>query len=109
MDKQDELFNEAYKPIHVPANFNKTDSLRDQLIFSLAEIGQGSVSEIADKLVELTGKEKVDETELADYDEILSDLYNRGLIKGSEEDGTVVYNLSKETVAHKGKINPRLL
>ncbi|QNL48626.1 hypothetical protein H8S90_17800 [Olivibacter sp. SDN3] len=108
MDKQDEMFNEAYKPIHVPANFNKNDSLQDQLIFALAEIGKGSVKAIAEKLSELGGRSTKSE-DLADFDHILTDLYDRGLIKGSEQEGRMVYNLSKETVPHKGNVNPRLL
>lgn len=108
MDKQDELFNEAHKPIHVPANFSEEDSLQDQLIFALAEIGKGSVKAIAEKLSEL-GSRSIKSTDLTDFDEILTDLYNRGLIKGSELEGRMVYNLSKETVPHKGNVNPRLL
>lgn len=105
MDKQDELFNEAYKPIHVPANFSVKDTLQDQLLFALAEIGKGSATQIREKLTALKGKAD----DLQSCDAILRDLYDRGLIKGSEQGPVLVYNLSKETVPHQGKINPRLL
>lgn len=105
MDKQDELFNEAYKPIHVPANFSEQDSLQDQLLFALAEIGKGSAEEITEKLATLKGRAD----DLQACDTILRNLYDKGLIKGSEQEGVLIYNLSKETVPHQGKINPRLL
>lgn len=108
MDKQDELFNEAHRPLHVPANYDPHDTLQNQLIFALAEIFKGSVRAIAAKLTELKNTTE-QEADLIAYEKILKDLFDRGLIKGSEHDGEMVYNLSKETHSHKGNINPRLL
>lgn len=108
MNRQDELFNEAHKPLHVPANYDEKDTLQNQLIFALAEIFKGSVHTIAAKLAELKNSDR-DEPDLVLYENILKDLFDKGLIKGSEQDGEMVYNLSKETHSHQGNINPKLL
>jgi tRNA U34 2-thiouridine synthase MnmA/TrmU len=108
MDKQDELFNEAHKPLHVPANYDVNDTLQNQLIFALAEIFKGSVREIAAKLAALKNTTQM-EVDYVACEKILRDLFDKGLIKGSEQNGEMVYNLSKETHSHKGNVNPRLL
>ena len=40
---------------------------------------------------------------------ILTDLYDKGLLKGEDRDGATVYDLSKITTANKGDINPDLM
>jgi len=41
--------------------------------------------------------------------QILTDLYDRGLLKDENRDGATVYDLSKITTANKGNINADLI
>jgi hypothetical protein len=104
----DAAFREEYKPVHVPALFNEAKNLQDQVVFALAEIGEGTADMISQKLEELE-PDKPEKEVVAEVHEILSALFTKGLIAGHEQDGTLTYNLQKITQANDGKVDPNLL
>lgn len=108
MSLTDQEFREAYKPIFIPASFSKDDSLEHQTAFALATIGTGTDEDVIKKLEELS--ELMVDTELCiQVSHLLSQWYENGLLKGHQENGKVIYNLSKITEANEGSVNPDLL
>jgi len=99
----DAAFREQFKPVHVPASFDKATSLQDKVVFALAEINEGSADAVSRKLEDLEPKAPAQEV-IADVHEILTALFEKGLIAGHEIDGGLVYNLHKITHANGGSV-----
>ncbi|SDF74824.1 hypothetical protein SAMN05216464_1289 [Mucilaginibacter pineti] len=49
----DEEFREAYQPLHVPAHYDPADTLQNRVAFALAQTGEGTAAEVAQKMEEL--------------------------------------------------------
>lgn len=108
MTMSDEDFREAYKPLHVPAHYNIHDSPQDRVLFALAQIGIGTVTDVATEMAQL--EDGIDVTSFKVIaEEVLSNLYEQGLIKGHEINGEMEYDLSKITRANEGAVNPDIL
>ena len=108
MELTDEEFREEYKPLYIPAHYQEADTQENKVVYALAQLGEGSVTDIMKKLEELepnVGNGQF--TALAK--QVLTRLYDKGLIKGEDRHGIMHYNLTKITGANKGKVNPNLL
>ena len=104
----DDSFRDEYKPLHIPAHYNVTDTEQDRVLFALAQIGSGTVTDVANELVSLQPGTPVDEF-IATATSVLNPLYQKGLLKGSGEGNDIQYNLSKITEANDGAVDPDLL
>jgi hypothetical protein len=108
MNKNDQAFNEKFKPLVIPTKFEVDAPEKDKVIFALAHIENGTAYQVANKLHELEPLILFEDIEIYCRD-ILTDLYNSGLIKGVENGGRTSYNLSKIQEMNTGKINPELI
>lgn len=108
MSLTDEEFREEYKPLQVLAHFDAADTQQGKMIFALAEIGEGSSEDVIRELERLESG-KIDEQRKALVDETLRNLFDKGLLTGSEKDGVMQYNMSKITHANDGNTDPDLL
>jgi hypothetical protein len=108
MTMTDEEFREEYKPLHVPAHYDAADTLQNKMIFSLAEIGDGTADEV---VTELEQREPgiADEQNRVFVNATLKSLFDHGHLTGAEKDGEMRYNLSKITRANDGGTDPELL
>jgi hypothetical protein len=104
MNLSAENFREQYQPLHVPAHYDINASDRDKVAYALAQIGEASAADVQQELNR--NEPKIDQ-HLAD--EILNQLYDKGLIKGESRAGHLIFNLSKITHANGGSINSGLL
>ncbi len=108
MALSDKQFREEFKPLAIPSSYNPNDSRENKVIYSLAMLGQGSSKEVIKKLEELEpGNKGASVSE--DTEEILRNLYDKGLIKGNKLDGELRYDLSKITDPNQGFVDPKLL
>ncbi len=108
MTLSDDSFRKAYKPLHVPAHYDINDPEQDRVIFALAQIGFGTVTDVATEMAQLEAGVDVDSFKVLASD-VLTNLYELGLLKGSEVNGEMEYNLSKITHANDGAVDPDLL
>ncbi|GAB2984202.1 hypothetical protein GCM10027049_22330 [Mucilaginibacter puniceus] len=108
MALSDESFREAYKPLHIPAHYDINDPEQDRVLFALAQIGIGTVNDVATEMAQLEEGVDVDSFIVLAGD-VLTHLYELGLLKGSEINGEMQYNLSKITHANEGAVDPDLL
>ena len=108
MTLSDDSFREAYKPLHVPAHYDINDPEQDRVVFALAQIGIGTVNDVATELAQLESGVDVESFKVLASD-VLTNLYELGLLKGSEVNGEMEYNLSKITHANDGAVDPDLL
>ncbi len=101
MSLTDEEFREEYKPLQVPGHFDAADTQQNKMIFALAEIGEGSAEDVIAELEKLepgvTG-EQIN----ALVRQTLQSLYDKGLLSGAEQKGTMQYNLHKITRPNTG-------
>ncbi|GAA4906384.1 hypothetical protein [Mucilaginibacter defluvii] len=104
----DQQFREEHKPLHVPAHFDNSAALREQLAFALADIGEGNADEIAAHLLALHQKES-DEALTNEAKALLAQWDKNGLVTVNTDNGETRYNLHKITEANSGSVNPRLL
>lgn len=108
MTLSDDSFREAYKPLHIPAHYDINDPEQDRVLFALAQISIGTVDEVATEMAQLESGVDVDSFKVLASD-VLTHLYELGLLKGSERNGEMEYNLSKITHANDGAVDPDLL
>jgi hypothetical protein len=104
----DESFREAFKPLQIPAHYDLNGTEEDRVLFALAQIGEGTVTEVAAEMAALepgTGAENF----IGMVKGVLTGLYDKGLLKGSDSNGQIHYNLSKITEANDGAVDPELL
>lgn len=103
MNITDELFHDEYKPVVVPAHFNVGDTWRNKVLYALSLLGKGTAEQTGAKLHELDSQSSEAEMHKK-ADEILTGLYDKGLIKGSPDAHKhMVYNLSKMTETNTGE------
>lgn len=108
MTLSDQEFREAFKPLQIPADYHSAESQQDKILFALAQLGEGTSRDVTNKLAELDSSITNDQL-LEETDNVLSSLYQKGLLNGGEKEGGTFYNLSKITQANKGTIDPQLL
>jgi hypothetical protein len=105
MSIADENFRREYKPLHIPAHYSPGDSEQDKVLYGLAQIGEGTAEDVGIEVAKAdTSIEPEGFTNLATP--VLKQLFDKGLIKGRELNGTMHYNLSKITQANNGYVNP---
>ncbi|RZK35126.1 MAG: hypothetical protein EOO61_12430 [Hymenobacter sp.] len=51
MNPEDAAFAEEFKPLHVPHKYEPSLSWQDKVVFALADINNGTVEEVAAKLL----------------------------------------------------------
>ncbi|WP_026898235.1 hypothetical protein [Daejeonella oryzae] len=108
MTLSDQEFREEFKPLQVPAFYSASDSIENKIVYALAQVAEGSASEVIAKLEELEpGIENSKSAEI--IREFLKDKFDKGLISGSKKDGSLIYNLNKITSPNQGNIDPDLL
>jgi hypothetical protein len=108
MTLSDDSFREAYKPLHIPAHYDINDPEQDRVLFALAQIGKGTVTDVAAEMAQLETGVDMDSFKVIASD-VLTYLYELGLLKGSEVNNEMEYNLSKITHANDGAVDPNLL
>ena len=104
----DEEFREEYKPLQIPAHYDAADTQENKIIYALAQLGEGTVTDVIAKL-EILEPGITDEQLTAITKHVLTHLYDKGLLKGTDEHGAMRYNLSKITQANDGAVDPDLL
>lgn len=108
MSISDESFRNEFKPLHIPAHYQNSDNDQDKIVYALAQLGEGSADEVANKLAELDAEVNAEHF-MVIAASVLGNLYEKGLIKGSKVSDKIHYNLSKITEANDGAVNPDLL
>lgn len=101
----DDAFNEEFKPLHIPSAYHANDSWKDKTVFALAEIGAGTAEDVAGKLVALDAGINNEEAK-NQATAILTTLFNKGLIKGTQLHHGMMYNLSKILIQNSGSTHP---
>ncbi|MDB5287793.1 MAG: hypothetical protein JWR05_2742 [Mucilaginibacter sp.] len=101
MDSPDQDFLAEYKPLHVPHKYDAAASLQDNVVYALAQLEYATVPEVAAKLSVFEPKTDR-QTHQQNARNILEGLFNKGLIKGDDEQERQ-YNLSKILVPNSGK------
>jgi len=104
----DEQFRELHQPLHVPAHFNPEGKLADNVVFALADIGEGTAADIIKHFNQLHGTPAENEV-LEQINELLGFWDKNGLITTNQKNGECYYNLHKITQQNSGSVNPRLL
>ncbi len=108
MNKADQSFNEQFKPVAPPEAYHPEAGWQDKVLYALAQLGEGTAPDVAAKLTEYEPKTAPQELH-RHAEQVLIALYEKGLIKGLEQDGEVSYNLSKVTSPNVGGTDPDLL
>ena len=108
MSMSDEDFREAYKPLYIPAHYNIHDNVQNRTLFALAQIGIGTVTDVATEMAQLEDGIDVESFKVI-AEEVLTRLYEQGLLKAHEINGEMEYDLSKITQANDGAVDPNLL
>jgi hypothetical protein len=101
MDSPDQNFLDEYKPLHVPHKYDAAASLQDNVVYALAQLEYATAPEVAVKLAKFEPQTDL-QTHRQNARKILEGLFNKGLIKGDEEEERQ-YNLSKILVPNSGK------
>ena len=105
MDSPDQSFLDEYKPLHVPHVYDAKASQQDNVVYALAQLEYATAAEVAVKLGQFEpGTDKAIHHKNAD--EVLNHLYNKGLIKGNDNENNRRYNLSKILTPNSGKADP---
>jgi hypothetical protein len=104
MDSPDQDFLKDYKPLHVPHKYDAAASVQDNVVFALAQLEYATAPQVAQKLAEFDAQIPLT-THHKNAEEILTHLFNKGLIKGDDEPERQ-YNLSKILVQNSGKADP---
>ncbi|MES2278564.1 MAG: hypothetical protein V4592_21210 [Bacteroidota bacterium] len=101
----DDAFNQEFKPLHIPSAYRANDSWKDKVIFALAELGAGTPADVAGKLLKMDASLDITEAE-QQATTILTALFNKGLIKGTQLQHGMLYNLSKILIQNSGSTHP---
>ncbi len=108
MALSDESFRKTYKPLHIPAHYNTHDNEQDRVLFALAQIGIGTVTEVATEMAQLEDEVDIESFKIIVGD-VLARLQEQGLLKVHTVNGETEYDLSKITHVNDGAVNPDLL
>ena len=108
MGISDEDFREAFKPLQIPAHYADAVTDEEKIIYSLAQLGEGSATEVGLKLEETDPQMNADKYKVI-AESILNGFFEKGLLNGAESRGVMTYNLHKITEANDGAVNRDLL
>ena len=108
MNKADQSFNEEFKPVAPPEAYHAEASWQDKVLYALAQIGEGTAPDVAAKLTEYELNE-APQVLHRQAEQVLTQLYDKGLIKGHEQSGEITYDISKITSPNTGGTDPDLL
>ena len=108
MNKADQSFNEEFKPVAPLEAYHADADWQDKILYVLAQLGEATAPDVAAKLTEYEPDE-APQVLHRHAEQVLTSLYEKGLIKGTEQDGEVSYNLSKITQPNTGETDPDLL
>ncbi|WP_295772890.1 hypothetical protein [uncultured Mucilaginibacter sp.] len=108
MNKADQSFNEEFKPVAPPESYDASAEWHDKVLYALAQLGQGTAPDVAAKLTEYEPSE-APQTLHRQAEQVLNGLFDKGIIKGTEQDGEVTFSLSKITSPNTGGTDPDLL
>jgi hypothetical protein len=101
MDSPDQDFLNQYKPLHVPHKYDAAASMQDNVVYALAQLEYATAPEVAAKLAIFEPQTDI-QTHQQNAKNILEGLFNKGLIKGDDEEERQ-YNLSKILAPNSGK------
>jgi hypothetical protein len=99
----DQEFHNQYKPVEVPDSFVNASNVQEQVIFALAQVGKGKAVDVVKELKTLN-TEQTNKEIIAETHQVLTELFDKGLIAGHDEDGSLVYSLQKITEANSGEV-----
>jgi hypothetical protein len=108
MNRADQDFNEQFKPVAPPESYQPDASAQDKVLYALSQIGEGNAADVAAKLTEYDTQTPPQELHRL-AEQVLTGLYEKGLIKGSEQGSEISFNLSKITQPNTGGTDPDLL
>jgi hypothetical protein len=108
MNKADQTFNEEFKPVAPPDSYKADDGWQEKVLYALAQLGEGTAPDVAAKLTEYEPQVAPQELH-RQAEQVLNSLYEKGLIKGNEQDGEITFDLSKVTSPNTGATDPDLL
>ena len=108
MSQTDEEFRESHQPLHVPAAYDQAANVTEKIVFALADINEGTADDVIRKIEQLE-PEADHKPVIAATRQSLTDLFDKGMIAGTERDGNLVFNLHKITRANDGSVDPELL
>lgn len=98
-------YRDATKPLQIPPNFNSDGPIVEQVIFTLAYLMEGTIQDVANKLVELNTSLSLADAEV--YSKIvLEKLHDLTKVNAMHVHGKLKYHLHKEVVSHEGKVDP---
>jgi len=90
------------QPLQVPARYEAEGSIEEQVVFALADLGEGTAVEVAEHWLALDPGLSL-ETCRTRSEQVLADLHEKGLVNASEGP-PLRYNLVKETRPHRGRV-----
>lgn len=108
MSLTDEEFREQHGPLHVPAAYKEAASVKDKIVFALADLGGGTAEQVIRHIEELD-PEADHKPVIAATHEVLTRLYENGQLAANEKDGGLMYNLHKIRQANSGSTDQRKL
>ena len=85
--------NQENKLVNVPSKMEEAETLQDQVVFALARLGKGTTDQVVKKMEELLPKAP-DKELIAGTHEVLTQLFEKGLLTGSESEGNIVYGFA---------------
>jgi len=104
----DEEFRSEYKPLQVPPAYDRTHSVTEKVIFALADIGEGTAEAVV-RHIEWLDPDANHKLVIATTHDVLTDLFQKGLLGAREDNGDLIFNLHKITEANQGATDPDLL
>jgi hypothetical protein len=104
----DEEFRSEFKPLQVPPAYERAQSVTDKVVFALADIGEGTAEAVV-RHIEWLDPDADHKMVIAKTHEVLTVLFQKGLLGGREDNGDLIFNLHKITEANDGATNPDLL
>lgn len=92
------------EPLQVPASYEPDSGVERQVVFALADLGEGTAEEVAEHWVTLDGALSLDAC-MEQSRQVLMQLFKKGLVNGIGNEPFRKYNLVKETEVHRGKVD----
>lgn len=92
------------QPLQIPANYEPDGGIERQVVFALADLGEGTAEEVAEHWAALDGNLSPDAC-VAHSRQVLAELFKKGLVNGVGSAPFRRYNLAKETEVHRGTVD----
>ncbi|MCL4641844.1 MULTISPECIES: hypothetical protein [Olivibacter] len=98
-------YKDMAEPLKIPANFDSNAPVVDQVIYTLGYMMEGTVEDIANKLIEFNPSLSIDDAKQYSND-VLVKLHELAKVNTMHVKGQLKYHLHKEVVSHRGQIDP---